>query len=127
MKIVIPCEEGKIKNIFEETTRIGFFDVAGGEVINAMEFDLGGSGAEAVVNELIMYHTDVVICGGITGRSKKALINAGIIVYSGIVGGMDQAVSAFLNGSLVAGGCQEHSGEEGCSGSCSGCAGCSGC
>ena len=44
---------------------------------------------------------DVLICGGIGGGAQRALAEAGIRLYGGVSGSVDQAVERFLAGSLA--------------------------
>ena len=46
-------------------------------------------------------HADVVICGGIGGGAQAALAEANIRLIGGVQGNADEAVQAFLNGTLA--------------------------
>ena len=43
---------------------------------------------------------DILICGGIGGGAQNALAQAGIKLFGGVMGNADEAVKAYLNGTL---------------------------
>ena len=61
----------------------------------------GGDGHEALAGFLRRHGVDTLICGGIGGGAKAALVEAGIRLYCGASGSADEAAQALLNGTLV--------------------------
>ena len=59
-----------------------------------------GSGPGALAGFLGMYGVEVLICGGIGGGAQNALRQAGITLYGGVQGDADEAVQAYLSGTL---------------------------
>ena len=56
------------------------------------------------INRLIDLGVGAVVCGGIDLRSAESFRSAGIVVYSGVVGDVDEALAALLRGDAIRGG-----------------------
>lgn len=137
MRIAVTYENGSIFQHFGKTEQFKIYEVEDGKVKAASMISSNGSGHGALADVLAKEAADVLICGGIGGGALQALAQAGIEVCSGASGDVDQAVEAYLNGTLINAGatCSHHDHEEGhsCSGhdheeghSCGGCHGCGG-
>ena len=54
-----------------------------------------------LANSLSFFSVDwSLICGGIGGGAQNALAQAGIKLFGGVMGNADEAVKAYLNGTL---------------------------
>lgn len=50
---------------------------------------------------LVNGQVDILICGGIGAGAQNALANAGITLYGGVSGKVDQVIKSFIEGTLV--------------------------
>ena len=100
MRIAIPYENGNIFQHFGRSEAFKFYDVDGGAVTATAVVSTNGSGHGALAGFLVAHHADAVICGGIGAGARLALEEAGIRLYPGAAGSADEAVHAFLAGTL---------------------------
>lgn len=128
MRIAVTYEDGKVFAHFGHTERFKLYDIEGGTVKNSVVISAVGSGHGALAEFLHACRADAVICGGIGGGAVKALNEAGIAVYGGVAGSADEAVQAFIQGSLTSSpeACCKHHHENGdcghdCGASCGTC------
>ena len=82
------------------TEEFKIYDVADGKIISSAVVSTMGNGHGALAGFLSVNKVDVLICGGIGGGAQTALAQAGIKLYGGVSGDADEAVNAFLNGTL---------------------------
>lgn len=101
MRIAATFENGRIFQHFGHTEQFKIYDVADGKVTGEQVVDTNGSGHGALAGFLAGQGVDVLICGGIGGGAQMALAEAGIKLYGGVEGEADQAVKAFLEGTLA--------------------------
>lgn len=136
MKIAVTYDNGNVFPHFGRTENFKVYTVEDGKVVSAEIFSSNGTGHEALAGLLAENGIDVIICGGMGAGAQAALAEAGIEICAGAEGDTDEAVAAYLNGTLVNTGvnCDHHDHhheeeEGGCGGNCgSGCGGgCSGC
>ena len=122
MRIAIPFEKdsGRIAPQFEEAASFKLYNLLNDVIVSDLTLPSFGSGSDAMVEFLKTARADVLICGGITGQSRRALAASGFVAYPGFGGSADDAARAFAAGSLQASmsgecaGCSENCGEEGC-------------
>ena len=100
MRIAVTYDNGDIFQHFGHTSFFKLYDaeegrITGEEVVAAPE-----NGHGALAGFLKANCVDVLICGGIGGGAQNALAQAGIRLYGGANGSADEAVKAFLGGSL---------------------------
>ncbi len=100
MRIAVTYENGQIFQHFGHTQQFKIYDVEDQTVLSSEVVDTSDSGHGALAGVLNALHADVLICGGIGGGAQAALTAAGIRWYGGVTGDADQAVAAFLAGSL---------------------------
>ncbi len=134
MRVAIPVENDHINQQFGESDAFKLYDIEGGVILKSQEIHAGCTGYEAIVQFLQLAKCGVVICGGIGGPVKAALLGAGIMFYPGVIGTADTAAKLFAEGRLsynetgschhmdAGGGCP-HLAEGGDCGTCSGCSG----
>ena len=101
MRIAVTYENGSIFQHFGHTEQFKLYDAADGQVREARVEPTNGSGHGALAGFLSGLGVDVLICGGIGPGAQTALAEAGIQVCGGIAGDADEAVRAFLAGSLA--------------------------
>lgn len=120
MRIAVPYENGQIFQHFGQSERFKVYDVEEHRVVTATTINTNGSKHGALPDVLKKIQVNELICGGIGGGAKKALAEAGIKLMGGVTGEADQAVQAYLNGTLVFDPqveCKDHGHEHGGSGS----------
>ena len=100
MKIAVTYENGNIFQHFGHTEQFKLYDIDGDKIVNAQVVGTDGSGHGALASLLEDYDVDILICGGIGGGAKMALASAGIRLFGGVSGSADDAVAAFINGTL---------------------------
>ncbi len=100
MKIAVTYENGLIYQHFGHTAQFKLYDVRDGAVASSEVVDTNGSGHGALAGLLASLGAEVLICGGIGGGAQMALAAAGIRLYGGVSGSADDAVAAYIAGSL---------------------------
>lgn len=100
MRIAIPYEDGQVFQHFGHTSQMKLYDAENGQVVKEQLADTTGHGHGALAGFLSERKVDVLICGGIGAGAQEALAQAGIQFYGGVTGPADEAVGAFLAGSL---------------------------
>lgn len=135
MKIAVTYEEGKIFQHFGRTEAFKIFDLEENRIRTEEIIATNGTGHGALAGFLKEQGVEALICGGIGGGAQAALEQAGIRLYGGVSGDADEAVRAFLDGTLSYDSnvhCDHHDhhdhhgdgehgcghGEHGCGGSC---------
>ena len=101
MKIAVTYENGKIFQHFGDTEQFKIYDTECKEIKSSEVVGTNGSGHGALAQFLKDRGVDTLICGGIGGGAKTALAEAGITLYGGVGGDADEAVKAYLGGSLL--------------------------
>ena len=101
MRIAVTYENGKVFQHFGHTQRFKVYDVEDGAVVITTIVNTNGSGHGALADVLKKIGVNTLICGGIGDGAKKALAEAGIAFYGGVVGEADKAVTALLAGKLL--------------------------
>ena len=131
MKIAVPYENGQVFQHFGHSGQFKIYDVEDGRIAAERIAVPAGSGHGALAGFLSGLEVDTLICGGIGGGAQEALAQAGIRLCGGVTGEADDAVRAFLAGTLsysASAGCtrHEHEGHGACGEEKHGCGG-SGC
>ena len=117
MRIAIPYVKdlGTVAPLFEEAADFRLYNLVNGEIVSDLSLPSFGTGSAAMLDFLKTARADVLICGGITGEARRAVVSAGLASYPGFGGKADDLARAFAAGSLQ----QSVSGEcEGCSENC---------
>ena len=97
MRIAVSYENGQVFQHFGHTEQFKLYEVEGKQVLSSQVISAQGSGHGALAGFLSAARVDTLIGGG----ARAALMEAGILLYPGVVGGADQAVEAYLNGTLA--------------------------
>ena len=102
MKVVaVSYENGEVFQHFGHTEQFKISEIENGTVVNSGVVSAIGSGHGALAEYLKDYHVDTLLCGGIGGGAQTALAQAGIELFGGIKGNADEAVNAWIAGSLM--------------------------
>ena len=127
MRIVVTYdnETGNVGQHFGHAEYVKLYDISPDEVVSTVIIPTAGSGHEAMAQLMHQCRADTLICGGIGGPARAALLEEGIVTIAGIVGKADEAVIAFLehrlNGEMNAPTCGGHGEGHACSCDCSSC------
>ena len=100
MKIAVTYEDGQVFQHFGHTEQFMLYEAEDGEIKNRTLLDTNGNGHGALAGFLAQNGAEVLICGGIGGGAQMALREAGIRLFGGVSGSPDEAVTAFLAGTL---------------------------
>ena len=100
MKIAVTYENGNVFQHFGHTEQFKVFDVDGKNIVDTQIVDTNGNGHGALAGMLASLRVDTLICGGIGAGAQNALADAGIQLYGGVSGNVDEAVNALLSGNL---------------------------
>lgn len=121
MRVAVTYDNGNVFEHFGRTEEFKVYDIEDGKVINSQVVGTNGEGCGALAGILNVAQVDVLICGGIGGGAQRALQEAGIRLCAGVSGNTDEAIKAFINGTLEAGSeanCSHHEHEHGEGHSC---------
>lgn len=100
MRIAVTYEDGKVFQHFGHTAQFKFYDIEEKKVVKEQLVDTNGQGHGALSGFLSEAKVDILICGGIGAGAQNALANAGIQLLGGVSGSADDAVGAYLEGTL---------------------------
>ena len=100
MRIAVTYENGMVFQHFGHTELFKLYDAENGEIIRTQVVNTNGQGHVALASFLTQAKVDVLICGGIGGGAQIALAEAGIQLLGGVSGQADDAVRAYLDGTL---------------------------
>lgn len=100
MKIAVTYENGMIFQHFGHTEQFKIYNAENGVIVSSEVVDTNGSGHGALADLLRALNVDVLICGGIGGGARMALVQAGIRLFGGVCGNADEAVKSFVAGDL---------------------------
>ena len=100
MKVAVTYENGQIFQHFGHTKTFKIYDLEGNRVVGVATVDTGDSGHGALAGFLKELGVSALICGNIGAGARAALDDAGIDLYGGVSGSVDDAVLALLAGKL---------------------------
>ena len=101
MKIAVTYENGNVYQHFGHTQQFCLYQVENGAVTARQIVDTDGQGHGALAGFLVRQGVEVLICGGIGGGARSALAAAGIQLYGGVSGRVEDAVQRYLRGGLA--------------------------
>lgn len=100
MKIAVAFENECVFQHFGRTTHFAVYTVNEDNTVNKQVISTNGASHGALSDFLVEQGVDVVICGGLGMGIHTRMVNAGMKVYGGVVGDCDDAVYAYLAGTL---------------------------
>lgn len=100
MRIAVTYDNGEIFQHFGHTEFFKIYEVENNVVKDSQVVSTNGSGHGALAGFLNGAQAEVLICGGIGMGAQVALAEAGIKLYGGVSGSADEAVAAYLTGTL---------------------------
>ena len=101
MKIAVTYANGQIFQHFGHTQELKVYNVEGNKIVDSAVVPTGQNGHGAMAGFLKSLDVDALICGGIGGGAKNALMQAGIAFFPYVQGSADDAVNAYLAGNLA--------------------------
>ena len=100
MKIAVTYDNGQVFQHFGHTEQFKLYDVEDNKVTGTEILDSGDFGHESLIVLLQQKGVERLLCGGIGGGAQNALAQAGIKLFGGVTGSADEAVKAYLAGTL---------------------------
>ena len=100
MKLAVTYQNGEVFQHFGHTGFFKIYEIEDDKIVSSTVVSTGGNGHGALSGFLKAQEVSVVICGGIGGGARNALLNAGIRFFGGVKGDCDKAVEAYLAESL---------------------------
>lgn len=101
MRIAVTYENEMVGQHFGHTEQFKLYDVENGEVKSSQIIDTNGTGHGALAGFLRAAEAEALICGGIGMGARNALSEVGIRLYPGVSGKADEAMAAYLAGTLA--------------------------
>ena len=110
MKIAVTYENGNVFQHFGKTESFKIYETDNNKILASEVVGNDGIGHCALAGLLRDKGINVLICGGLGMGAQMALAQSGITVVSGAQGSADEAVNAYLDGSLISMGatCDHH-------------------
>ena len=102
MRIAVSVENDRIHPSFAGTRWFRLYEVEGQRVVRELTVPSLGEDPAALTAALRDYRANALICGGVDGKTRAALGEAGVLVFGGVIGRPEDAVKALLEGSLSA-------------------------
>ncbi len=100
MKIAATYENGQVFQHFGHSESFKIYEIEDNMIKASAVIGAGGSGHGALAGFLKEKGVETLICGNIGGGARNALAQADIKLFPGVTGSADEAVNAFLNGTL---------------------------
>ena len=101
MRIAVTYADGRIFERFGHTPQFKFYNTDRGKTYREQVIDAPSrKGHAARIDFLKKLSTDILICDRLGDKAQEELKAAGIMIYPGITGNADQAVIAYLLGTL---------------------------
>lgn len=100
MKIAVTYNQGWVFQHFGHTEKFKIYETTDTEIIKTEVVNTASQGHSALGQFLKDNGVEVLICGGIGGCAIEAINAAGIKYYAGVKGLCDEAVKAYLSGTL---------------------------
>lgn len=124
MKLAITYDKSnnQIWQHFGKTEYFRIVNIESGRAVGDTIITTDGTGHEALAGFLKDQGVEALICGGIGGGARNALAEAGITLYGGVSGDADDAIVAFVTGTLQqneTANCSHHDHEHGEAHNCS--------
>ena len=92
MRIAVTYENGSVFQHFGHTEHFAIYDIHDTQILSKVVVPVRGTGHGALAGFLKNFHVDILICGGIGGGAQDALAQAGIRLFGGVQGNVDEAV-----------------------------------
>jgi predicted Fe-Mo cluster-binding NifX family protein len=104
MRIAIPTFGTRVSPRFDSAPSLLLISTDGGAIQNRTVESMQDVYGHQRISLLSEAGADVLLCGGIRRCDYFSILNAGIDVYAGLMGRVEDILDAFLNGALPKGG-----------------------
>ena len=101
MKIIVPIEDEMIYQHFGHTPMFRLYEIEENRIIHTQDYLTSGHGHVIMCQMVFDLGATVVIAGGYGMPVQEALASHGVRIFGGVSGNADEAVSAYLNGTLI--------------------------
>ncbi len=99
MRIALAYKDGNVAD-FKEAEEFGLYDIENGKINLAQNISVRKDWYMSASEFLAEQESDAVICGNIGRGARASFKEAGIVVYGGVEGKADDAIKAFIDGTL---------------------------
>ena len=100
MKVAIPLFDSRVSPRFDFAPMLLIAVIENGKVIDRKEYSLKNLHQIRRTAMLCELGIKVLICGGVSGFSKRLLVGNGIEVIPMVQGEVEEVINLFLNGKL---------------------------
>ena len=100
MRIAITYKDGMVFGHFGRTEFFKIYNIDNGQISSTAIIPTNGNGHGALGAFLSNAKVDALICGGIGQGARNVLNQAGIEIYPGASGDVDEVCKAFIAGNL---------------------------
>jgi len=100
MKIAIPHWQGRVSPVFDVSDGLLVIDIKDGRQVRRESIILCRSDPFARAKEVADLGAEVLLCGAVSHVLERALMGAGVEVFSFICGDLEAVLDAFLRGQL---------------------------
>lgn len=100
MRIAVAYADGEVFQHFGKTTEFKIYEIDNDEIVDSKVFGTNGVGHGALALVLNQLKVEALICGGIGRGAKSALSAVEITILPGVTGNADDAVKAYIAGTL---------------------------
>lgn len=101
MKIAIATEGNNVSGHFGKCENFTIAEIEGSAVKSKTILNTSGNQHGLLPPFLAAHKVNVVIAGGMGEGARQNLMSSGIEIITGVSGEVDEAINAYLNGSLV--------------------------
>lgn len=100
VKIAIPTFGSRVSPRFDCAQSVLIVTVDNGQLGERKESVASSWAPYERINKLVEFEVDALVCGGIDCWSAKSLESAGITIYAGVTGEIEDALAALVQGDL---------------------------
>ncbi|NJB66553.1 putative Fe-Mo cluster-binding NifX family protein [Desulfobaculum xiamenense] len=100
MNLCLACYEDRLASLLENATSFRLFRLEHGETTPAGGFDLARHDTQNLISALASCGVSTIVCGGVSGCTRRMLMQAGLDVRPWIRGTVDDVLAALAEGSL---------------------------
>ena len=102
MLLCLACFENRLAALFENSQVFRLYRATGGRFVPDGHLTLPPQEPSEMIAALKSCGVDVLICGAVSGCTRRMLTQAGIEVVAWVRGDLDQVLEAYGNGTLDA-------------------------
>lgn len=110
MNLCLACFEDRLASLLENATSFRLYHLESGMASPAGGFDIAQRDTAHLISALSSFDVDMLVCGGVTGCTRRLLMQAGLDVHPWVRGTVEDVLKAIVNDDL------EHLAMPGCGG-----------